>query len=252
MGRVANKVAIVTGGAGGLGSVVVQKLLEEGAFVACFDVIPQDIEIPVEFRTRFREFTVDVADEESVRQGVTVAADTFGDISVLVNCASVLGPSKQPHEVTKFDFEHTFAINVTGTWLCTKYAIPSMLSAGKGSIINVSSVGALVGGSPMSTYHATKGAIRSMSRADAVTYAPHNIRVNSIYPGSIATPMSELAAENSPEGPVAYRKRMNAAHPIGHRGEPDDIAYAVLYLASDESKFVTGAELTIDGGYTAK
>lgn len=252
MGRLDDKVAIVTGSSGGIGSVVVRRFLEQGARVACFDITLPTADIVTEFGDRVFGTIVDITDEDSVRQGVADACAALGDVTVLVNTAAVLGTSKPPHEVDRHDFDRTFAVNVTGTWLCTKHTIPSMMRASRGSIVNVSSTAALVGGSSKSTYHATKGAIRAMSRADAMTYAEHNIRVNTIFPGATATPMGDRVAAESPEGAEVYRARMNAAHPLGRRGEPDDIAFGIIYLASDESKFMTGSELVIDGGYTAR
>lgn len=252
MGRADGKVAVVTGARGGIGSAVVRHLLDEGASVACLDLDVPNSEVVDELGDRAFGVSVDVSDETSVREGVARVVEVFGEITALVNVAGVLGVSKPPHEVDRVDFDRTFAINVTGTWLMTKHVVPSMMRAGHGSIVNMASVAGLLGGTPMSTYHATKGAIRSMSKADAVTYAPHRVRVNSIYPGSIATPMSDLAAANSPEGAEAYRRRLDAAHPLGRRGEPSDVAFGVVYLVSDESAFVTGLELVIDGGFSSR
>ncbi len=116
----------------------------------------------------------------------------------------------------------------------------------------MSSIYGIVGAADLPPYHASKGAVRLMSKNDALLYAKDNIRVNSIHPGFIWTPLVEKLAKDSPEGVKAFREQLDSHHPIGHVGEPDDIAYGVLYLASDESKFITGAELVIDGGYTAQ
>jgi NAD(P)-dependent dehydrogenase (short-subunit alcohol dehydrogenase family) len=144
------------------------------------------------------------------------------------------------------------SVNVTGVFLCTKHAIPYMLRYSSGSIINLSSIYGLIGAGDLPPYHASKGAVRLMSKNDALVYAKENIRVNSIHPGYIWTPLVERIGNESEEGVEAFRKQIDSLHPIGHVGEPDDIAYGVLYLASDESKFVTGTELIIDGGYTAQ
>ncbi len=143
------------------------------------------------------------------------------------------------------------AINVNGVFFCTKHAIPAMIDAGGGSIINLSSIYELVGAADSPPYHASKGAVRLMSKTDALLYAKNHIRVNSVHPGFIWTPMVESFIQQQGD-PEAVRQKLDSLHPIGHMGDPDDIAYGILYLASDESKFVTGAELVIDGGYTAQ
>jgi NAD(P)-dependent dehydrogenase (short-subunit alcohol dehydrogenase family) len=143
-------------------------------------------------------------------------------------------------------------INVTGVFLCTKHAIPYMKKGSSGSIINLSSIYGLVGAADLPPYHASKGAVRLMSKNDALIYAKDNIRVNSLHPGFIWTPLVAALARASPDGAEAFKAKLDSLHPIGHVGEPDDIASGVLYLASDESKFVTGSELVIDGGYTCQ
>jgi NAD(P)-dependent dehydrogenase (short-subunit alcohol dehydrogenase family) len=127
-----------------------------------------------------------------------------------------------------------------------------MQKAGGGSIINMSSIYGIVGAADLPPYHASKGAVRLMTKNDALIYAGDNIRVNSIHPGFIWTPLVEKLARESPEGLDAFRRGLDNRHPLGHVGEPEDIAYGVLYLASDEAKFITGSELVIDGGYTAQ
>jgi NAD(P)-dependent dehydrogenase (short-subunit alcohol dehydrogenase family) len=143
------------------------------------------------------------------------------------------------------------AVNVKGVFFCTKHVVPHMRNKG-GSIINLSSIYGIIGAGDVPPYHASKGAVRLMTKNDALIYAPDKIRVNSIHPGFIWTPMVENFAANLPGNPDVIRKQMDAKHPLGHVGEPDDIGWAVVYLASDESKFVTGAELVVDGGYTAQ
>ena len=143
------------------------------------------------------------------------------------------------------------AINVKGTFFCTKYAVPWLRQAGGGSIINLSSIYGLVGAADAPPYHASKGAVRLMSKTDALFYARDGIRVNSVPPGFIWTPMVESFLKASGD-PAGGRKALDALHPLGHIGEADDVAYGILYLASDESAFVTGSELVIDGGYTAR
>lgn len=138
-------------------------------------------------------------------------------------------------------------INVKGVFFCTKHAVPHMKKSGGGSIVNISSIYGIVGAADLPPYHASKGAVRVMSKTDALQYAKDNIRVNSVHPGFIWTPLVEELGKEDP----GFREHLDSLHPIGHIGEPIDIAYGILYLISDESKFTTGSELVIDGGYTA-
>ena len=138
-----------------------------------------------------------------------------------------------------------------GVFFGVKHAVPPMRKAGGGSIINLSSIYGLVGAPDVPPYHASKGAVRLMTKTDALLYAPDRIRVNSIHPGFIWTPMVEHLLERQGD-PEAGRRATDALHPLGHIGRPDDIAWGAVYLASDEAAFVTGSELVIDGGYTAR
>jgi NAD(P)-dependent dehydrogenase (short-subunit alcohol dehydrogenase family) len=143
-------------------------------------------------------------------------------------------------------------INVKGVLYCTKHAIPYMKKNKQGSIIHLSSIYGIISAADIPPYHASKGAVRLMAKTEALFYARDNIRVNSLHPGYIWTPLVENLGKESKEGVESFRKHLDDLHPIGHVGEPMDIAYGVLYLASDESKFVTGSELVIDGGYTVR
>jgi len=169
----------------------------------------------------------------------------------VVNNAGVAGPNKPTDQLTEAEWDFVQAINVKGVFFCTKHAIPHLRRAGGGSIINLSSIYGLISAPDVPPYHASKGAVRLMTKTDALLYAPEKIRVNSIHPGFIWTPMVEGYLQG--QGDVAEGREATAAlHPLGHLGEPDDIAWACVYLASDEAKFVTGSELVIDGGYTAR
>ncbi|HEU4685506.1 MAG TPA: SDR family oxidoreductase, partial [Nitrospira sp.] len=193
---------------------------------------------------------LDVSREDEVQRVFAEIASTFGRIDVLVNNAGISGVDKPTHEVTEAEWDRLMGVNVKGVFFGTKHAVPFMIRSGGGSIINLSSIYGLVGSPGLSPYHASKGAVRLMSKTDALLYAKHNIRVNSLHPGFIWTPMVEQYVKTSAQG--VDRSQLDAAHPIGHMGEPEDIAFAVLYLASSESKFVTGSELVVDGGYTAQ
>ncbi len=256
MKRVDKKTAIVTGAANGIGKETSVLLARHGAKVAVTDVNDADgrqVVDEIEQSGGTAKFWhLDTSDEDNVQTVFSEIADAFGSIDILVNNAGIAGINKPTHEISREEWETLMNINVTGVFLCTKHAIPHMQKASGGSIINLSSIYGLVGAADLPPYHASKGAVRLMAKNDALTYAKDNIRVNSVHPGFIWTPLVEALANDSPEGPDAFKAQLDSRHPIGHTGAPDDIAYGILYLASDESKFVTGAELVIDGGYTAQ
>jgi NAD(P)-dependent dehydrogenase (short-subunit alcohol dehydrogenase family) len=254
--RVKGKVCIVTGGALGIGRACVHRLAEAGANLALFDVLDKDgRELVDELHAAGRQahyWHVNVSREAEVKAAIDGVADRYGAIDVLVNNAGIAGANKPTHEITEQEWDAVQAVNVKGVFFCTKHVIAHMRRAGAGSIINLSSIYGLVGAPDVPPYHASKGAVRLMSKTDAMCYAADGIRVNSIHPGYIWTPMVEHHLRDSGEADLAQaRKDLGQLHPLGHIGEPDDIAWGVVYLASDESKFVTGSELVIDGGYTA-
>jgi len=255
MGRVENKVAVVTGAASGIGFATAQLLAREGARVAVTDVQSDAGSKAVEDinqaggQTRF--WQLDTMDEKTIERVFQQVADAYGRIDVLVNNAGISGVNKPTHEITLEEWNRVISINLTGVFLCTKHVIPHMRSAGAGSIVNLSSIYGLVGAPDAPPYHAAKGGVRLMSKTDALIYAGDRIRVNSVHPGFIRTPMVENFLREQGDVEAGLRA-LDAAHPLGHLGEPNDIAYGILYLASDESKFVTGSELVIDGGYTAR
>ncbi|BDC52619.1 2,5-dichloro-2,5-cyclohexadiene-1,4-diol dehydrogenase [Bryobacterales bacterium F-183] len=255
MKRVQNKVAIVTGGALGIGRSACLLLAREGAIVAVTDVLDEagrNLVAEIEAAGgRAAYWHVDVSKEAEVRSAFGEIAARFGGIDVLVNNAGIAGVNKPTHEVTEAEWDHLMAVNVKGVFFCTKHAIPWMKQRGGGSIVNLSSIYGIIGAADLPPYHASKGAVRLMSKNDALVYAPDRIRVNSVHPGFIWTPLVETFAKE--QGSVdEVREALDARHPLGHVGEPDDIGWAIVYLASDESKFVTGSEMVIDGGYTAR
>jgi NAD(P)-dependent dehydrogenase (short-subunit alcohol dehydrogenase family) len=256
MNRLKNKVAIVTGGAVGIGRACVQRMAEEGATVAIFDLLETEgsalvAELTAKGYTA-AFWSVNVVDESALKSSIDAVVDRFGALHVLVNNAGISGTPKPTDQVTEAEWDGVQAVNVKGVLFGTKHAIPHLRKAGAGSIINLSSIAGLIGVGGIAPYHASKGAVRLMSKNDAVTYARENIRVNSIHPGYIWTPMVENHLRASSTDLAAAKAAAGAAHPIGHMGEPDDIAWAMVWLASDEAKFVTGAEIVIDGGYTAR
>ena len=255
MGRVQNKVAVVTGAALGLGKATAELLAHEGAHVAVVDVNDdegQRVANSIHKATGDARFWhLDVSDEDAVRTVMDEVVDEFGSLDILVNNAGISGANKPTHEIEESEWDRVMDVNVKGVFFCTKHAIPHMRANGGGSIINLSSIYGLVGGPDVPPYHASKGAVRLMTKTDALLYAGDKIRVNSIHPGYIWTPMVENHLKE--QGDVEEgRKEVAALHPLGHMGDPEDVAYGVLYLAGAESRFVTGTELVIDGGYTAQ
>ena len=256
MNRLQGKVAIVTGGALGIGRACALRMAQQGAKVAVFDTLENEGKACVDAINQqglvARFWQVDVTSEEQVQQAIQQVAATFGAVHVMVNNAGISGSPKPTDQVTEAEWDRVQSVNVKGTFLGTKHAIPHMRAAGGGSIINLSSIAGLVGLGGVAAYHASKGAVRLMTKNDAITYASENIRVNSIHPGYIWTPMVENHLKSVTTRVDEAKKATGALHPLGHMGEPDDIAWAVVYLASDESKFVTGSELVVDGGYSAR
>jgi NAD(P)-dependent dehydrogenase (short-subunit alcohol dehydrogenase family) len=256
MTRAENKVAVVTGGALGIGAATCEKLARAGAAVAVTDILDEEGEA---LARRIRDFGgkahywhLDVTDEAAVERVFGEVAEMFGKLDVLVNNAGISGEAKPTDELTAEEWDKVININVRGVFFCTKHVIAHMRNAGGGSIVNLSSIYGIISAPDFPPYHASKGAVRLMTKTDALIYARDRIRVNSVHPGFIWTPMVQNVAEQSPQGPEAFRRELEGKHPIGHVGEPDDIAYGIVYLASDEAKFLTGSELVIDGGYTAQ
>jgi len=254
--RVQSKVAIVTGGAVGIGRACVKRLAEEGAKVAILDVLkPEGEALAAELTAHGREamfVAVDVADEAALKAAIDTVAARFGGLHVMVNNAGISGTPKPTDQVTEAEWDRVQSINVKGVFFGTKHAIPHMRAAGGGAIVNLSSIAGIVSVAGLAPYHASKGAVRLMTKNDAICYAADRIRVNSIHPGYIWTPMVESHMRSTCQDLEEAKAAAGALHPLGHMGEPDDIAWAVVYLASDEAKFITGAELVIDGGYTAR
>ena len=254
MDRVKDKVAIVTGGAGGLGRAQALLLAREGAKVVVTDVDKVSIQNIAEEICSAGKIAVwvqhDVSSEDAWRCLMRRTLDEFGKLDVLVNNAGVI-LYKKIEDTSLSEWRNLMSVNLDGVFLGTRFAIAAMRESGGGSIINIASVAGLIGNPDASAYHASKGGVRSFSRAAAIECSKagygYNIRVNSIYPGVINTRM----ADDLKNDQVKYQTALGW-HAMGHFGEPEDVAHGVLYLASDESKFMTGSELVIDGGWTAR
>ena len=219
MNRLADMTAIVTGGAVGIGRACVIRMAEEGAKVAVFD----------------RDEAEGHALANDLTAAIDAAAARLGGLHVLVNNAGISGSTKPTDQVTEAEWDLVQAVNVKGVFFGTKHAIPHLRRTGAGSIINLSSIAGLIGIGGIAPYHASKGAVRLMSKNDAISYASEKIRVNSIHPAYIWTPMVEQHLRATAPDLEAAKAAAGAAHPIGTMGEPDDIAWAVVWLASDEA-----------------
>ncbi|MGP1252933.1 MAG: SDR family NAD(P)-dependent oxidoreductase [Kiloniellales bacterium] len=256
MGRLDGKVAVVTGGALGIGAAACRRMAEEGAAVAVTDVKDAEGEALArkisEAGGTARYWHLDVADEGEVERVYREVAEAFGKLNVVVANAGIAGANKPTDEITLEEWQEVMSVNVTGVFLCTKHAIGHMRRAGGGSIINLSSIYGLISAPDIPPYHASKGAVRLMSKTDALLYATEGIRVNSVHPGYIWTPLVADLGARSGFSEEDFKKELGSRHPVNHVGEPDDIAWAIVYLASEEAKFVTGVELVVDGGYTAR
>jgi NAD(P)-dependent dehydrogenase (short-subunit alcohol dehydrogenase family) len=251
MARLAGKVALISGGARGQGAAEARLFTQEGAQVVFGDILDAEgKQVEAEIRAQGGDATyvhLNVTREQDWQQAVQLAESKYGRLHILVNNAGI-AIRGTIEETTEDDWDHLMGINMKGVFLGTKHAIPAMRRAGGGSIINISS-GAGIAPAPdtSAAYAASKGGVRLFTKATAVQHAKEHIRCNSVHPGPIDTPMVR-GAQTDPARLQALVGRV----PLGRLGTAEEIAYGVLYLASDESSFVTGAELVIDGGRTAQ
>ena len=250
MARLEGKVALISGGARGQGAIEARMFAEEGASVVIGDILDEagrqtEAELQ-ELGYNVTYVHLDVTSESDWDAAVQAAVSSYGKLDILLNNAGIL-IRKNIEETTETDWDRIFAVNAKGVFLGTKAAIPVMRENGGGSIINISSTAGLVG-SPngSASYTATKGAVRLFTKSTAIQHAREGIRCNSIHPGPIETDMIADTL-NDPDSMALRMQRL----PLGRVGKPSEIAYGAIYLASDESSFVTGSELVIDGGTTA-
>ena len=248
MGRLQDKIAIITGAAQGMGAEHARRFIREGARTVFTDINGEaGAALQAELGENSLFVQHNVGSEDDWKKAVAAAEARFGPVNILVNNAGILGPGMKAADLGKDDFEKVCLINQTSVFLGTKYVIPSMIRAGGGSIVNVSSISGIVAiyGTPKVAYAASKFAVRGITKQVAIEYGEHAIRANSVHPGYIRTPMM-TAALNEEQIRIA-----SGSVPIKRVGEVEDVSNLVVFLASDESGFITGTEYIIDGGLTA-
>ncbi len=247
-GRLDGKVALISGGASGIGAAHARVFAAEGARVVIGDIQEdkgQEVAADVNNNGEEAIFVrLDVTSENDWQNAVHEAVARFGKLTTLINNAGVYWPAGVEEE-TRDQWQKMIEINQTGVWLGMKTAVPALRASGNAAIVNISSLYGLIGSPGSIAYHASKGAVRLMTKAAALEYVRQGIRVNSIHPGQIDTP---ILAGLTPEQDAEIKE----ATPMGRLGRPEEIAYGSLYLCSDEASYTTGTELIIDGGWFAQ
>jgi NAD(P)-dependent dehydrogenase (short-subunit alcohol dehydrogenase family) len=252
--KLQNKVALVTGAGSGIGFETAMGMAQCGASVVVCDIQKQNGEEAVSQISKYSENSMfipaDVSDSEQVRTMMGQIIKKYGRLDIVVNNAGIANALGGVAEFNETDWDTAMAVNLKGVYLCSKYAIPELIANGGGSIINIASIGAIVGGGPPMVgpncaYSASKGGVTALTRSIAYSYGCNGIRANSILPGIILTPMVEplLTVEE-------FKKTVLDYTPLHRFGLPKDVANLAVFLASDDSSFITGADIIIDGGFT--
>jgi len=244
--KLENKTAIITGAGSGIGKATALLFAREGAKIIIADWSDEGKNTAEEIGKNSYFIKTDVSRAKDIDNMAKLCLDKFGKIDILVNNAGI-ARTFPLHETPEEEWDQTINVNLKGAFLASKKVIPEMIKQGKGKIVNISSIAGLVGFSQASAYCASKGGLISLTREMAVEYAKEKINVNCIAPGIIETAMTKEMLQDN-----ALRKSFEEATPYPRLGQPEDIAYAILYLSSSESDFVTGQVLTADGGWTAK
>lgn len=250
--RLKDRVAIITGAGSGIGRATAFLFAQEGAKVVVADYVAEGGEETVRLiKEAGGEATfvkVDVSKAADTQRMVNTAIDRYGKLDILCNNADIEGPWAPTEDLSEEDWDRVLSVNLKGVFLGSRYAIPEMLKQDGGVIINTASIAGLIAITNMPAYCASKGGVVLLTKAMALEYAAKNIRINCICPGAIRTPMfSRLTLDQ-----VETEKAFCNGHPIGRCGTPEEIAHAALYLGSDESSFITGTALVVDGGWTAQ
>ena len=248
MDRLKGKVALISGAGRGQGAAEARMFAAEGAMIVLGDVLDQEAktvtdEINRGGRRAAMAIHLDVTRAADWRAAVDACEREFGGLDILVNNAGILN-TKGIIETSEEEWDAIISVNQKGVWLGMKIAAPAMKRRGGGSIINISSIYGIIGSGGSAAYHASKGAVRILTKTAAVEFAPHQIRVNSVHPGVIKTPMVDIFAEKDLDAIAMLAPMKRAAR-------PEEVGAVVLFLATDEASFVTGAEYVVDGGYTA-
>ncbi len=259
MTRFKDKICVVTGAAKGIGEATARRLAAEGGAVMVLDLKFGEAERAAEYITEHllqsggiaEAYACDVSDEEAVRRVFAEIEQHHGRVDVLVNNAGTGGPSGPIESVPLDEWHALLAVNLDGVFLCTREALRRMKATGSGSIVNVSSIYGLVGSADAAAYHASKGAVRLFTKATALQVAKAGIRVNSVHPGFIDTPLVQDYAARSGHHDELLQG-LAALHPVGRLGRAEEVAAVIAFLASDDASFMTGSEVVVDGGYTAQ
>jgi NAD(P)-dependent dehydrogenase (short-subunit alcohol dehydrogenase family) len=249
-GRIEGKVAFITGAASGIGFACAERFAREGANIAGFDLSQPSEEMLGKLKAGGREYEYwqgDVRDEDAVEQSVAAAVERFGHIDILINAAGV-SSAGAVGDLETSEWDRVMDINIKGTFLVAKHVVRRMVERSSGSIVNLASIEGLIAMEAQAAYNASKGAVVLLTKNMAIDYGAQGIRVNCLCPGLIDTPLTEVLKMDELK---EVRDRFVAGHMLGRAGQPEEVAGAALFLVSDDASFVTGAALTVDGGYTA-
>ena len=251
MDRVKGKVAIITGAASGIREATAKLLAQEGAKVGIVDIDDENgYRVLKEINNAGGEavyYNMDVGKEKEIERVFSEIYNKFQKLNILVNNAGAAGHGGPSHLLANEEWDRIMNINLNGPFWCVKYAVPYILKSGGGSVVNISSIMGMLGG-PSTAYGTSKGALRQLTKCDAVNYAKDNIRFNSVHPGFIMTPLTIKLGALRPEGAEKSMEELSKGILMGRLGLPEEIANGILFLASDEASYVTGTELIIDGG----
>ena len=251
--RLKDKVSIITGAGAGIGKATALRFTQEGAKVVVADLddsAGQDLVREIKEAGKEAAFVhTDVSLSEDCRRLMENTHQTFGRIDILVNNAGIYTKGDVT-STTEEDWKRILSVNLDGVFYCSRHAVPYMIKAGGGSIVHVASEAGIVGIKNQLAYNVSKGAVIMMAKSMAIDLAPHNIRVNAVCPGTTETPLVKAAIEQSPD-PAEARKALESCRPANRLGRPEEIASAIVFMASDEPGYATGSSLVIDGGMTA-